>query len=294
VSRQPDARTAARVQLNAALWALRNPDGGWPYYRGRRSRLEPTSWALLATGAPFDSTSLGAWIGADGLLVEPGIPHPNFAFNGLAALAAGTSAAPAPILAGLLRGLVAARGEDAPANPAARLDSSLQGWSWMPGTFSWVEPTAWCTLALKRHGSGTAAAERVAVGERLLRDRVCADGGWNYGNSEVFGQALPAHVPPTAGAVLALQDHPSDALLTRAASFLEVRALQEGSTTALALCALALRMLTRDVSAITGRLAAHVPSAIASGNAATLAMAACALGESVQQNALRLSRSPAR
>ena len=287
-------QTAARGQLTAALGALRNADGGWPYYRGRRSRLEPTSWAMLATGTPFDTTPLGSWIGADGLLVEPATPHANFAFNGLAALAVASSAAPARVLAGVLRGLVAARGESAPANPAARMDSSLQGWSWMAGTFSWVEPTAWCTLALKRRGNGTASAERIAVGERVLRDRVCADGGWNYGNSEVFGQALPAHVPPTAGAVLALQDLPNDALLTRAASFLEVHALQEGSTTSLALSALALRMLNRDVSAITGRLAAHVPSAIAFGNAAALAMAACALGESALQDALRLPTSPAR
>jgi len=287
-------QTAARGQLTAALGALRNADGGWPYYRGRRSRLEPTSWAMLATGAPFDTSPLGSWMGADGLLVEPATPHPNFAFNGLAALAAGASAAPAHVLAGVLRGLVAARGEAAGPSTVARLDSSLQGWSWMAGTFSWVEPTAWCTLALKRHGTGAASAERIAVGERVLRDRVCADGGWNYGNSEVFGQALPAHVPPTAGAVLALQDHPNDALLTRAASFLEVHALQEGSTTALALSALALRMLNRDVSAITRRLAAHVPSAIAFGNAAALAMAACALGESTHRDALRLPTSPAR
>ena len=135
---------------------------------------------------------------------------------------------------------------------------------------------------------------RPPVGRSWRSWTVCADGGWNYGNSEVFGQALPAHVPPTAGAVLALQDHPNDALLTRAAAFLEVHALQEGSTTSLALSALALRMLNRDVSAITGRLAAHVPSAIAFGNAAALAMAACALGESALQDALRLPTSPAR
>jgi len=278
----------------AALWALRNPDGGWPYYRGRRSRLEPTSWAMLATGTPFGSTPLGAWIGQDGLFVEPGTPHANFAFNGLAALAASANGAPARVLSKLMTGLVVARGEAVPPTDVARMDTSLQGWSWMAGTFSWVEPTAWCTLALKRHGSGQASAERVAVGERLLRDRVCADGGWNYGNSEVFGQALPAHVPPTAGAVLALQDHPNDALLTRAASFLEVRAPQEGSTSALALSALALGMLNRDVSATTARLAAHVPRAVAFGNAATLAMAACALGEPARQDALRLPRSPSR
>ena len=31
-----------------------------------------------------------------------------------------------------------------------RQDGSLQAWSWVDGTFSWVEPTAWCLLLLKK------------------------------------------------------------------------------------------------------------------------------------------------
>ena len=52
----------------------------------------------------------------------------------------------------------------------------------------------------------TGSQERLEQAERLLFDRQCAGGGWNYGNSEVLGQKLHAYVPTTALALLALQD----------------------------------------------------------------------------------------
>ena len=100
-----------------------------------------------------------------------------------------------------------ASGENAsPEHPAIRQDPDLQGWSWTDGTFSWVEPTAWCMLAVKklaRDDAGSARA-RIDEAEKVLADRACEGGGWNTGNPEVYGQALPAYVPPTAVGVLAL------------------------------------------------------------------------------------------
>lgn len=285
------ATEAPHAQLLDALLALRNSDGGWPYYHGRKSRLEPTSWALLATGLPFDTTPLASWVGAGGLLVEPSTPHANFAFNALAALAMRAAPTASSLLAGVIDGLVLAKGEiiDRVSGAAPGQDSTLQGWSWMAGTFSWVEPTAWCTLALKQAATSDAAGARIDVGERLLRDRVGADGGWNYGNAEVFGRALPSHVPPTAAAVLALQDHPGDATVTRALSRLAAQGPVEGSTTALALTTLALRICGRDASDVSLQLGAHAPAALAFGNAAAVAMAACALGPPARLSALQLS-----
>ena len=64
------------------------------------------------------------------------------------------------------------------------------------GTFSWAEPTAWALFALKKclaRGMVISGADaRIRDGEAVLRDRVCATGGWNYGNSNVFGKNLPA------------------------------------------------------------------------------------------------------
>ena len=62
-----------------------------------------------------------------------------------------------------------------------------------PATFSWVEPTSWCILALKKAAPDPTAretADRVIEAERMLADRCCLEGGWNYGNSNVLGKEL--------------------------------------------------------------------------------------------------------
>ena len=38
-------------RLMADLIGGRNADGGWPYYRGKASRLEPTAWSAIALAA---------------------------------------------------------------------------------------------------------------------------------------------------------------------------------------------------------------------------------------------------
>ncbi len=81
-------------------------------------------------------------------------------------------------------------------------DPSLAGWPWVEGTHAWVEPTAVAVLALAREGF--IGHPRVLDGVRLLRDRQLATGGWNYGNTTVFGQALRPHPVPTGLSVLAL------------------------------------------------------------------------------------------
>jgi hypothetical protein len=82
-------------------------------------------------------------------------------------------------------------------------DSELSGWPWMDATFSWVEPTSHAILALRASGHGD--HPRVAEAEKMLLDRACVGGGWNYGNREVLGYDLPPFVPTTAVAVMALQ-----------------------------------------------------------------------------------------
>jgi hypothetical protein len=37
--------------MRETLLSGTNPDGGWAYYHGHASRLEPTCWALLALHA---------------------------------------------------------------------------------------------------------------------------------------------------------------------------------------------------------------------------------------------------
>ncbi len=64
------------------------------------------------------------------------------------------------------------------------------------------------------------AAERIEIGERMLRDRACGAGGWNYGGSNVYGQELFPYVPTTALGLLAMQDHPGDPIVARALAWL--------------------------------------------------------------------------
>ncbi|HKT34522.1 MAG TPA: hypothetical protein VJR03_06790 [Nitrospira sp.] len=84
-------------------------------------------------------------------------------------------------------------------DPAAH-DTNLRGWPWVGRTHSWIEPTALAIIALK--AMGTVEHERVYEAVRLILDRQLPHGGWNYGNTVVFGRELhPA--PDSTGAALA-------------------------------------------------------------------------------------------
>src|SRR5207247_1133256 len=91
-------------------------------------------------------------------------------------------------------------------------DPRYGGWPWQPGTSSWVEPTAHTLTALQRaasHIHDPRLAERIAMGERMLLDRRCRDGGWNYGNRRVLGVDLPSYPESTALALIALAGNPA-------------------------------------------------------------------------------------
>jgi hypothetical protein len=238
--------------LRQALVSARNRDGGWGYKAGKRSRLEPTAVALLALGSPRELADvIDSWPKRGSILVEPGLDGPNYTANALAAIV-GLSASPAAPdgwVLGLLEALAGVEGrKTAPGDPAInRQDNAIRGWPWVDGTFSWAEPTAWCVLALKRGGRHTAtpaARSRIDEGERLLIDRVCEPGGWNYGNSNVFQRNLPPYIPTTAIALLALRGR-QNAAVSRSVTFLERHRLEEVSGMALALTAVCLGIYRR-------------------------------------------------
>ena len=81
-------------------------------------------------------------------------------------------------------------------------DTTLQGWPWVEGTHSWVEPTAISLLALRSAGRAGHPHCREAV--KLLLDRQLPAGGWNFGNTTVFGHVLRPQVQPTGLALAAL------------------------------------------------------------------------------------------
>jgi hypothetical protein len=293
--------TSSIETLHHQLTAARNPDGGWGYYEGKASRLEPTCWAALylrqnGASQPDEHTApAGDWLAScqrdDGLLVDVAAESPNLAFNGLAALVLQDRDWSAPPVPGLLAALVRSKGQATRNTDHQRQDNSLRAWSWSDGTFSWVEPTSWCLLALKKAGSHPAAdvAARIDEAEHLLIDRVCRTGGWNYGNSNVLGQELAAHVPTTALGLLALQDHREHADVRRSLDHLVAYRLSEPAGMALALTSICLRVYGLPAVDVDERLLALSEHHGFFGNLHVAAMALYALsGEEHEARAFRL------
>ncbi len=302
---EPMAHSDPRVldRLRRVLFAARNADGGWGYYRGKLSRLEPTCWATLALttteldGQAWDPRAalglLALWQRADGLLTEDKMAPPNLAFNALASLVllhmerrgGARPSSTVPDRPGLVTGLQRIAGVAVASSPAIRQDSRLRGWPWIDGTFSWVEPTSWCVLSLKKArlvAGDSIDRGRIEEAERMLVDRCCEGGGWNYGNASVFGSNLHPYVPTTAEALIALQDRAMHPVVTRSLAWLCSHCQDEPSGPALALSVLCLRAYDREApDKIETRLAGQAEATLDFGNMASIAMTAVGLSASV-------------
>lgn len=270
---------------------------GWGYYTGKSGRVEPTGWALLALAAdrstsqgddwpPFLQQHLSLFSSAqhdDGLLRELDAPLANFGTNGFVSAVLSSLRVPAATAVNtkLVAGLAAVKGVRL-AQTDLRQDNQLQGWPWVEDTFSWVEPTAWSLLALKRAGAASPpqAAARTAEAERLLLNRVCLDGGWNYGNASTLGQDLRAYVPTTAIALLAMHDRRNLEPVQRSVRWLSDNRLSESSTMALSLASLALVLHGVAADDVVARLTEVVERAEQAGHLQAVAMAAYALAVS--------------
>jgi hypothetical protein len=229
---------------------------------------------MLALGDQAAARLLLGWRARSGLIIEPSVAAMPHAFNAIAALALASGEI------GLVQegvaiasALLGRRGIQMQDHPAIKQDSSLQGWSWSEGSFSWAEPTAWCMLAVKKLCLEQASARaRIDEAERLMRDRMCAGGGWNYGNKEVYGQSLLPHVPPTAAGVLAFQDRRSEPFVVSAVDILEKQGPREGSAAALAVAWIALSAVQAPAAALARQLSERVSPAEAVGNLAVIGM----------------------
>lgn len=208
-------------RLRAMLRGWQTAAGGWGYRAGQSAYSEPTALAGLALQADADCrgdadclscyTSAAAWLarlqgtdGSVGLSDAIAAPYWNTA---LSVLLWSNCRGHDENCSRAVNYIVAQQGNTrAPAGgvPYAH-DATIPGWSWVQGTHSWLEPTAWAVLALDR--AGHAEHPRVVDGRRLIRDRALRNGGWNYGNSQVFGTDLRPQPGPTGLALLALAGH---------------------------------------------------------------------------------------
>lgn len=243
----------------AILEARQNADGGWGYYPGKHSALEPTAWAMLAFPAESEpwrraSVLVASWQRPDGgIRCGPAIDEPSWAAS-LALLAWGLNGrrdgawrrgvdwllkteAAKPTLLSRLAGMLIRQ-------QAVEQDPNLRGWPWFAADASWVEPTSFAILALRAAGPPAlpGAAARIHLAERMLLDRRCKDGGWNHGNRRVLGQDLVSFPEPTAAALLALHASAGHYPLDPALEYASARSAAGVPPMAAALLRLALRV----------------------------------------------------
>lgn len=238
------------------LTAARAADDGWPYRPAAAASMEPSCYALLASAAPAREAGI-RWLlarqNADGAFVLPGDTEPHWT-TPLAVFALANLRAAESQRAAAVKWLLTWAGRTRPSQAALTLDGQLLGWPWTGGAFSWVEPTSYALLALKR--SGQRDHPRVAEGEKMLLDRQCGDGGWNYGNPAVFGAKLPGFIPTTALATLALQGSAAaNDAARRGLDFLQREIQNHRSALALSLTLLCLAAFGRSIGELATTLA---------------------------------------
>lgn len=213
------------------LHAAQNADGGWGYFPGKQSMLEPTVYSLLALAAEESRSAafargwrlLESWQLADGSWRGGSVVNQSHWATSLGISLRCAGGVFDERFARAVDWLVTLTGSES--QPLARLarwirpsvvefDPAFTGWPWQPGTAAWVEPTVHAVMALRqalKHSRDAriakAIAGRIAMGQHMLLDRRCRDGGWNYGNRRVLGADLPSYPETTALALMALDGH---------------------------------------------------------------------------------------
>ena len=159
-------------------------------------------------------------------------------------------------------------------------DPDKFGWPWISGSASWVVPTAFSIIAIKQFTAcnrSEASEKRIRLGVDMLLDRACGDGGWNSGNSVVYGVPLRPHIEATAIALLALQDERRSEVIQRSLAWLDKEAPGVVSVSSLAWCILTLFVYQESVEPLKNRLATIMGAGRDIRNNATLATGLLAL-----------------
>jgi Squalene-hopene cyclase C-terminal domain len=252
------------------LQGAQNEDGGWGFHLRSQSRVEPTVWALLALtecqavavneqlierGLSFlQSRQLpdGSWPAAPGSTEGAWVTSlACWALRGDDRFSANSSRGliwlcrelpgEAPIWRRFLRRLGGSR-------RIAAQNDAYYGWSWTPGTASWVEPTSYALIVLSLSYSRVlpeSVARRKQLGEAMLYDRICPGGGWNSGNPIVYGVPGEPQVSTTVWALIALREHTSRPETHKSLLWLERSWKQIKSPESLALADIALSIYGR-------------------------------------------------
>jgi hypothetical protein len=292
-------------QVKTALISLQNPDGGWGASAGRRSNTEGTSLALSALRAAGENSSNDRVLRATLWLTERQNPNGSWRLNDVATAGSWTTALAIIALSEFseqrqrvveaARWLLAQEGSKpgilaklilwaTGRSNVNRVNDDLVGWSWVPRSFSWVEPTSYALIALKKLKTSLAEsnlAERVREGEALIYDRMCAGGGWNYGNSKVLDYALWPYPDITAVALIALQDRAGETANQQSLQTLKKISEEANSGLACSWTAICLGLYGQETAVWQKRLEVGFRETAFLGETKTLALALIALGGKV-------------
>ena len=242
------------------LLSFSRPEGGFPYYRANSSSAEPTflaALALFASGAPAERTKLLlSWAqtlqNMDGSVsVNPGHRGQGLWLTAQAAITFHHYG----FKENLKRAqdfLLSLRSITIPNDPRIKQDNTLAGWPWVPGTFGWVEPTAWSLIALQI--SGYAGHPRAVEGRKLLLDRRIPSGGWNYGNPNLDDKELLPFWDTTGLVLTALCGQTDIERLRPSLDLVEKKQDKIESVCGLAWAAISLQAYERDASRLRTRL----------------------------------------
>jgi hypothetical protein len=263
------------------LLKIQNKDGGWGFFANSDSRVEATSWALLAlqesSSGDRDEIRRGLHFLRSAQLTDGSWPSAQGQQQGswvtaLACWALGSATISTTESQRSLSQGLAWLSSERPADSLAwrrflrrfvadkdvvAQNDAYYGWSWTPDTASWVEPTSYALLVLRRfapHGASTALQDRLRVAESMLFDRMCPRGGWNCGNPMVYGAPGEAQIGPTAWALLALKGIPGRKEIRESLEWLEDNWQFVSSPVSLALAQICLRSYGRPTSAVHAAL----------------------------------------
>ena len=214
------------------LRKARHPSGVWGYSPHLRPGTEPTALACIAwleAGAEKSEIQNGlTWLarrqhGSGGVSIADGVSGPCWP-TGLAVLAwnQANHQGMTDFIPNCRRGvqwLLESEGLPFQSNPAIYgHNTQLKAWGWVDGTHSWIEPSVYAVLALR--AVGQTANPRVREALEVFLDRSISGGGWNYGNSRMFGAELRPFPAQTGMVLAAMAGEPRTRHIDTAIDFL--------------------------------------------------------------------------
>jgi hypothetical protein len=266
-----------KEQLLNFLSQNQNPDGGWGYFPRKQSALEPTTYVVMALkqsrgqdevlrkaldfvrssqtadgGWPVNTTDTetAVWVSPlVGLAVLTVLGFGSSCQSAFAFVLKTFGKMPKNWLPRLSEWL----GYGNPAN----VNTNLGGWAWNPGTATWVEPTCYALLFLKRlRGKiqGQKVEGTIAEAESMIYNRMCKSGGWNYGNARVLGEELRPYPLTTSLALIALQEHSSRTENQESLAYLKHAILFEKSALSLCFAGLCLDIYSQEWQTVSKQL----------------------------------------